>query len=764
MTIFTIGHYSNSCYAQKRSLNIESLISYWPSISGINVNRGGSFIAYLLLDTHKEKGSKLMVKSLTTNWQICQEISKAGFLNFTADGENLLYFSKGDTLNNLNLKSKWTKRFQKVLSYKISSNRQCKWICLGTTDKKLVIQNSNSNRSYTFPNTLDYDFTADGDAVIYTSNIEKDSIQLNYFNLVDLQQKKLWKGKICINRIFNSNGNQLAFIEKSGDGQSQYTSVWNSDLVTGLTKLVYRSKVFNKDSLDILSLDNFLEDESKILLTLKGSYSNAHRLKDKINVVSSLNKISTETIQDQSKRSFKSVLDLKSGIINRLENSNETILAYNQNYDGIIVKQEKSKNGSAPLNDHYIYTSLKDNERNYLRQMDMKKPSAFSFSPNGLYFGFFDRKTGEYCLYDIRTKQISVLGANGNRWRKYADGFIDGYYSRASINPILWSKDSSKILLEDKFGDIWAFDTSDSKKYWSITGSLGINNSYLFQFLDNDASTTGIDLRKPVILKAYERNTKRNYFYKYEPLIKKVVMISKMDFACFSLAEYPSGLNGISRVTSQIIKIPNSRKYLIPQAHAGSLNYVVTEDFKNFKTITDNYPEREYNWIKNELVTVKKKDGEIVCGILYKPEDFDIKKKYPIIFHYYEKNSDLFNGIVRPELFGSVLNIPYLVSNGYLVFVPDLSYRIGDPGISAFECLDSFIDVLTKLPFVNSAKMGLQGFSYGGYETNFFITQTNKFKAACAGAGLSSLISMYTYAPFGSNFIENGQTRMGKPI
>lgn len=66
-------------------------------------------------------------------------------------------------------------------------------------------------------------------------------------------------------------------------------------------------------------------------------------------------------------------------------------------------------------------------------------------------------------------------------------------------------------------------------------------------------------------------------------------------------------------------------------------NYFVTKDFKTFRPISNLHPEKEYNWLTAELVNWKLPDGRLSQGILYKPENFDPTKKYPVIFYYYEQ-------------------------------------------------------------------------------------------------------------------------------
>ena len=78
-----------------------------------------------------------------------------------------------------------------------------------------------------------------------------------------------------------------------------------------------------------------------------------------------------------------------------------------------------------------------------------------------------------------------------------------------------------------------------------------------------------------------------------------------------------------------------------------------------------------------ELKHWKMLDGRMSEGLLYKPENFDSTKKYPIIFYFYERDADNLYDYVAPTPDRAVINIPYFVSNGYLVFDPNIYYKTG---------------------------------------------------------------------------------------
>ena len=118
----------------------------------------------------------------------------------------------------------------------------------------------------------------------------------------------------------------------------------------------------------------------------------------------------------------------------------------------------------------------------------------------------------------------------------------------------------------------------------------------------------------------------------------------------------------------------------------------------------------------------------------------------------------------------STVNIPMFVSNGYIVFVPDMYYKDGHPGKSAMKSLMPAVEKLEKeFSWIDGSKMAIQGQSWGGYQVAYIITQTDKFAAAGAGAPVSNMTSAYGGMRWGSGMTrqfqyEQTQSRIGKNL
>jgi len=150
------------------------------------------------------------------------------------------------------------------------------------------------------------------------------------------------------------------------------------------------------------------------------------------------------------------------------------------------------------------------------------------------------------------------------------------------------------------------------------------------------------------------------------------------------------------------------------------------------------------------------------------PKNYNKDKKYPVIVNIYEKMDYSQHHYNSPFIVsGMGFNVHQYTNDGYFVVQPDIMYEWEKTGKSATEYVLSAIDYLSdKLP-IDTDNMGLIGHSFGGYETNYIITQTPVFKTAVSSAGIGDLISFYHNVNWDTKRpdnwrMETDQFRMGK--
>ncbi|HET6572002.1 MAG TPA: prolyl oligopeptidase family serine peptidase [Fimbriiglobus sp.] len=336
--------------------------------------------------------------------------------------------------------------------------------------------------------------------------------------------------------------------------------------------------------------------------------------------------------------------------------------------------------------------------------------------------------------------------------------FASEDYDSPSVAPpyglIGFTPDEKHVLLADRY-DIWkvAVDGSGAENVTKIGRQLKTRFRPVRLDAEDRSDDQAIDLSKPMLLAAENLETYDSGYYRLEPgRAPKMLLMGARGYGLPTKAKHAD----VYLFTVQTFAV-------YPDY------YVADKDFTEVKRVTDVNPRvREFNWGKAELVHYKSADGVPLKGVLVKPEDFDPAKKYPMIVYIYERLSQNLYTFRQPAA-GTSINPTYYASNGYLVFMPDIAYTVGSPGQSAIKCVLPAIQEVVDLGFVKEDAIGIQGHSWGGYQIAYMVTQTNRFKAAAAGAPVSNMTSAYGGIRWGSGLprqlqYERTQSRIGKTL
>ncbi len=155
---------------------------------------------------------------------------------------------------------------------------------------------------------------------------------------------------------------------------------------------------------------------------------------------------------------------------------------------------------------------------------------------------------------------------------------------------------------------------------------------------------------------------------------------------------------------------------------------------------------------KTEILKWKSKDGRDVEGLVTYPVNYENGKRYPLILNIHGGPAGNFGESFTGA--SGLYPIATFAQNGWVTLRPNprgstgygLPFRAAnknDWGGGDFQDIMSGVDTLIGQGVVDGDKMAVMGWSYGGFMTNWVITQTPRFKAAVSGAGISSLISMW---------------------
>jgi len=135
--------------------------------------------------------------------------------------------------------------------------------------------------------------------------------------------------------------------------------------------------------------------------------------------------------------------------------------------------------------------------------------------------------------------------------------------------------------------------------------------------------------------------------------------------------------------------------------------------------------------------------------------------------YIYEKLTNGLHGYATPQP-GTSINQARYVSNGYILLQPDIVYTTGYPGEDALKCVLPAVQRVVSMGFVDPARIGIQGHSWGGFQISYLITHTNIFRAVEAGASVVNMTSAYGGIRWGTGMsrawqYERTQSRIGAP-
>ncbi len=368
-----------------------------------------------------------------------------------------------------------------------------------------------------------------------------------------------------------------------------------------------------------------------------------------------------------------------------------------------------------------------DLENMTIREVGTPLNGRPTISPQGNYIYWWDAEERDWFAYNNNNSTINNLtdGVNVNFWDEKNDvPRVPGSYGIAT-----WGENDEFVLINDMF-DIWKIYPDSKKESVNITLGRGRTDSLTFRYLNTDREKRYIEPDEMLLLSAFDNISKEKGYYTLKQSgrnpLQEIVM-DKFNFIFNQKAK-----------DSDLIIYQKSNFNTSPDL------YITGNLWKSSDKITDINPQMSnYNWGSAELFSWNSYANVPLQGILYKPEDFDSSKKYPVMIYFYEKHSDNLYNYFTPAPSRSTINIPFFVSRGYIVFTPDIDYTVGQPGMDAYNAVVSGAEKLSEFDWVDSENMAIQGQSWGGYQVAYIVTKTNMFKAAGSGAPVSNMTSAY---------------------
>jgi dipeptidyl aminopeptidase/acylaminoacyl peptidase len=363
------------------------------------------------------------------------------------------------------------------------------------------------------------------------------------------------------------------------------------------------------------------------------------------------------------------------------------------------------------------------------RKVAVRKARWFAgAAPDGSRLLYFE--DGNYFAYDAASGKAVNLTAG------LPVSFVDVRDDHNVVKPptpsLGWAKDASAVLLSDGW-DVWMVPAAAPSQAVNLTVTGRKEQVRYQRRFVLDPEERGIDLDKPILVSSYGEWTKKGGVARLDRS-KPGARSLLWDDAAFA----------------RVMKAKRADVFLYSrETHNEPADlYVADANLGGGRKVTAlDAQVGRFAWSAGRVLVEYRPDektlkADKLQAALFLPANYEKGKSYPTIVYIYERLSDGLNRFTTPTANG--FNKSVYTSNGYGVLMPDITYKVNDPGKSAAWCVLPALKAAIATGIVDPKRVGLQGHSWGGYQTAFLVTQTNAFAAAVAGAPLTDMVSMYS--------------------
>lgn len=409
-----------------------------------------------------------------------------------------------------------------------------------------------------------------------------------------------------------------------------------------------------------------------------------------------------------------------------------------------------------PMYEHYPYGDIyhldyKSGKKKLIIDSLYLDSKFLSISPTSKYICFFKNKN--WWIYNLESDStINITQSLNIDWSISLKRRLKNTHL---VETAYWTDDSKYVLLHDQF-DIWKISVDGIEKKKLTNGR---ENSISYHIYLNPPDNMNLNIR----------------FSTLKPIVNldKSVLMKTLNKELTSGISLLTPKNKIKEVTKFNGNIENL--YQIGNKILYSTNRFNKAPKFNLKDLSSNNQMvvyktnsmlNNYDMGSHEIFKFSSNQFKDLNGVLIYPSEYNPEKKYPLIVWPYEQASNYFLRYFAPSDF-QYFNIYKYIHNGYFILLPDIEYEIGNPGFSALACIEAAVNKALEInSSIDKDKLGLFGYSFGGYQAAFIATQTKLFKTVVAGAAATDLVSFYHDNWWSLNRgqmwrLENQQFRMG---
>ncbi len=791
-----------SIYAEKKELDHTSFDD-WKSVTNYGLTGNGEWAGYAV---NPQEGDGILTIYNTRNGRKI-DIPRGLNLSFTADGKYAVavikpFFQdvrKGkiekkkdfdlprDSLALIRLADLDVEKIGDVISYKIGKDGG-NWVAYLSCDtalispkalkdkeasRPLVVRDMSSNRSKIVKWVENFDFSRDGSRVALTVKKQNaDTLSTNSIGVIFLpdtsyvllDHDRAFYG----NPVFDYSGTRLAYVASDDSIKSgtKDASVYFADLRRPMETPHRIEMKFTTSDGTILRANQYTvpefsrsgrrliagvapviaPDDTTIVDFERGELDiwrwNAPYTPPQEN--KNVEKLRKKTVPVVTNLSDFRQLLITDNMLANVAGGNEWDGDYAVIVDPTEHIVEHQWNYFAPVS--LKVRNLKDGSLKEIGVVPSDEEDLQMVSPCGRYAFWYNDKN--YYTYNFGTGEI--VNASASMPFPVWDTDDDHPMPAPPYGIAGWSEDDMAMLVYDKY-DIWKLDPSGKKAPECLTAGEGRKRNLKLRYRNMDKDRRFLSSGDEMLLEVFDFTDKYNG-------------LATMRYGK-SAAPAIGVLDG--NAYTKIAKSLNAPVYTWQRA-----NFSTSPDmwlsrsntFMDAVRLTDANPQmKDYRWGTAKLVKWKAYDGKESEGVLYVPDDIDPNRKYPMLCVFYETGSEDLYRHYTMEPSWSWVNYPFYVSRGYVIFVPDIHYTAGLPGESCYNYVCSGAEEMCRrYPWIDKERIGIDGQSWGGYQTAYLVTRTDMFACAGSGAPVSNMTSAFGGIRWESGDSRQGQYEMGQ--
>ncbi|PWS32239.1 alpha/beta hydrolase family protein [Pedobacter paludis] len=735
--------FSSKAVAQKINLDLNSYKTI-PIIGPVKVSPTGDFVTYQMKTNDQ---SEIVLKSTNNDWQA--KFSSGRNQKFSDDGR-FFFVQEGNLVKRVNLQTKTptVDNIGDADEFKLKHYKSFHYLILISSVKsKVTICNLKGNIILELDDVIPSEIDQ-SERYVFVKNTSKINRKqsLKLIDLANVEVHDIFLGYPVSNIVIDNKAEQIAFIEKESP---KIKRLWTYAIkLKWLKKLLSDENFPQPFGLEFKNALNlrFSKDGRKLFFFMQKDHPPVSPFPglleiwkyNDINLVDNFYGSKYSKGSQPDDRDYLCSITISSSKFEQINDSSETIVkeSYkpNANKFCIIAKRADIPIWKLDVPTAYYLVNL-DNNTKTLIAIYKSKMLDVIVSPTGKYILYHDYFSNSY--FSINTE----TGASYNISKKIKSQLTKYvlYDEYIPLKTTSWLEDNKRILINSRY-DLYLVDLENRTLPVNLTHGIGEINKEVFNVLNfPEKSSELIDPGRSFLVKSMNLTTKRVSFYTvniskslFEKKFSDDIYIDGAEFPYSDLS--PAAIDQSRNNLSCVFRVDRKGHYP---------NLLFSKNLHDFKYLTDFKFDSNYNWIRSELHEIVQ-DGRSYQGILFKPESFDSSRLYPVIFNVYQLKSNLLNKFIFPKASPGDINIPHLVSQGYLVYQFDMPINPGATVKSIMNATGAAINNLDKLPYVDRNRYGISGSSLGGFETDVIISHTNRFKAAFSGCSLTDLVSGYT--------------------